>query len=68
MESDTERAKEPSRTEEGEPSPQHIQEYEFFVNESEGENMDALPADRHAKIAKRRKGGSKNKSITFFLD
>lgn len=67
MEGDKKRVKEPDRIEEAKTNPQRIQEYEFFVNEGEGETEEALPEDRHAKVIKRRKG-DRNKSRTFFLD
>jgi hypothetical protein len=49
MEGDKKQVKELDRIEEAKTNPQRIQEYDFFVNEGEGETEEALPDDRCAK-------------------
>lgn len=67
MEGDKKRVKEQDRIAEEKTSPTQILEYEFFVDEGEGETKKALPEDRSAKMVKRRQG-YRNKSSIFFLD
>lgn len=67
MEEDKKQVKEQERIPEEKTSPTQIQEYEFFVDDGEGDTKKALPEDRSAKRVKRREG-CRNKSSIFFLD